>query len=90
MLFGFPRARLDDMHRADLAYGRALEEMLLADAQFRAIASEVSAIQLPERVRRLVETALETAETHAPTIQGPLDRSTPAVAFPYPHSNGSL
>ena len=84
MLYGFNLSR---MVEADLAYGRALEDMLKANHRFRktAAAMPVAAGDLPETVQRLVNAALETAKP----IQGPIDRSTEAVAYPYPHRNGA-
>lgn len=83
MLYGFSIARINE---ADLAYGRALEEMLTANHTFRKTAAvlPVAAGELPETVKRLVEAALETAEHHKP-IQGPIDRSTVDNVFPFPH-----
>lgn len=74
-LYGYDLKRL---HEADVAYASALVEMVEAGNRHRQIATELGQ---PETGSRLVETAAEIAAS----VQGPVDRSAPGVAFPYPH-----
>ncbi len=75
-LYGFDLKRL---HQADVAYAEALVEMVQAGNRHQHLAAELG--KTSETAKGLVETATAISET----VQGPIDRSAPGVAFPYPH-----
>lgn len=75
-LYGYDLKRL---HEADLAYAEALVEMVKAGNRHQQLAAELG--KTAETAKGLVETAISVAET----VQGPVDRSAPGIAFPYPH-----
>ena len=75
-LYGYDLKRL---HEADIAYAKALVEMVEAGNRHQQIAAELG--KASETAKGLVETAAEIAAT----VQGPVDRSAPGVAFPFPH-----
>jgi hypothetical protein len=77
MLYGF---NLDRLHEADIAYAKALVEMVNAGNRHQELATELG--QKAETAARLVETAKDIAKT---TVQGPADRSRPVVVYPFPH-----
>ena len=76
MLYGF---NLERLHEADIAYAKALVEMINAGNRHQKIAADLW--QKAETGKRLVETTTEIAAT----VQGPVDRSAPGVVFPFPH-----
>lgn len=82
MFYGFSLKRI---HEGDVAYAEALVEMLQAGDRHQQIAAELG--QPAETAKRLVETVAAVAETVS--VQGPVDRSTPDVTYPYPHRNGA-
>lgn len=76
MLYGF---NLERLHEADIAYAKALVEMVEAGNRHQQIAAELG--KRSETAKGLVETAAEIAAT----VQGPVDRSAPGKVFPFPH-----
>ena len=77
MLYGF---NFDRLHEADIAYAKALVEMVKAGNRHQELARDLG--QKAETPARLVETAKDIAAT---AVQGPADRSRPGVVYPFPH-----
>lgn len=77
MLYGF---NLDRLHEADIAYAKALVEMVNAGNRHQDLARDLG--RKAETAAHLVETATDVAAT---AVQGPVDRSAPGVVYPFPH-----